>query len=105
MKTFPILKSCVDRCREQGFHSPLVVPYELVERHEKQARVNHGQSVERLAQRGGLSWLELLLVITDHEWGDHYGRRMREVSEGDVFRTVAITLMHEFSAAYSPKKP
>jgi hypothetical protein len=100
MKTFPILDSCVRRCREQHFHSPLVVPYDLVKRHEKQALANHGQTVDRLAERGGLSWLELLLVLTDKPLYGEYARRFEGKPESAAFQTVAITLMHEFSAAY-----
>lgn len=100
MKTFPILQSCVARCREQGFHSPLVVPFDLVKRHERQARTNHSQTVERLAERGGLSWLELLLVLTDKPLFGEYADRFKGMREGEIFRTVSVVLMHEFSAAY-----
>ena len=41
------------------------IPWELIEKHEKQAVINHGQSLERLAERGGLSYEEALLVLTD----------------------------------------
>ncbi|SOY56839.1 hypothetical protein [Cupriavidus taiwanensis] len=100
MKTFPILESCVRRCREQHFSSPLVVSFDLVKRHEAQALANHGQSVERLAQRGGLSWLELLLVLTDKPLFGEHADRFKGKTEAEVFRVVAIMLMHEFSAAY-----
>lgn len=106
MRTFPILHSCVLRCREQHFHSPLVVSFDLVKRHEAQAMTNHSQTVERLAERGGLSWRELLMVITNKPCYGEYWDRFDGVREGDIFRTVAITLMHEFSAAYAaPSSP
>jgi hypothetical protein len=101
MKTFPIIQACVDRCREQHFHSPLVVPYDLVKRHEKQAMANHGQTVDRLAERGGLSWLELLMVLTDKPLYGEYARRFEGQREAVAFQTVAVTLMHEFSGAYA----
>lgn len=101
MKTFPILKSCVRRCREQHFSSPLVVSFDLVKRHEKQARANHGQTVERLAERGGLSWLELLLVLTDQPLFGEYERRFKGKAEAEIFHVVAISLMHEFSTVYA----
>ncbi|NTA36832.1 hypothetical protein [Agrobacterium salinitolerans] len=45
------------------------VPWRLVAPHEEQAKKNHGgQSLERLAQRGGLSWPELFAVMADEEW-------------------------------------
>lgn len=54
MKTFPILNS--------GGQS---VPWEAVEAHREQAVKNHGQTLECLAERGGLSWKELYYVLTD----------------------------------------
>jgi hypothetical protein len=101
VKTFPILESCIRRCREQHFHSPLVVSFDLVKRHEKQAMANHSQTVERLAERGGLSWLELLLVLTDMPLYGEYADRFKGKSEGEIFRVVSNVLMHEFSAAYA----
>ena len=43
----------------------LTVPLALVQAHARQAEANHYQSVERLAQRGGLSWAELAAVLDD----------------------------------------
>jgi hypothetical protein len=106
MKTFPILKSCLDRCREQHFQSPRVVSFDLVKRHEAQALANHGQTVERLAERGGLSWFELLMVISDKGSTDEYWTRIEglKLSEGGLFRIVSVSMMHEFSDAYAPGK-
>lgn len=44
------------------------VPWALVAPHEGQAQKNHYQSLERLAQRGGLSHSELCAVLEDREW-------------------------------------
>lgn len=41
------------------------IPLDIVKLHEKQAIINHSQSLERLAERGGLSWLEMLFVLKD----------------------------------------
>lgn len=102
MKTFPILNSCVRRCREQGFHTPRVVLYDLVKRHERQALENHSQTVDRLAERGGLSWFELLMVMTDSSSRSEYFQRIEgmRMSEGEIFRIVSNVMMHEFSKAY-----
>jgi len=102
MKTFPILDSCVRRCREQHFQSPLGVSFDLVKRHEQQAFTNHSQSVERLAERGGLSWFELLMVISDKGPRDEYWTRIEgmKLTEAELFRIVSISMMHEFSNAY-----
>lgn len=47
-----------DRC-------PVSIPWKMIEPHEAQARVNHGQSLARLHQRGGLSPRELYAVLLD----------------------------------------
>lgn len=39
------------------------VPWRIVEPHRKQAMANHGQTLERLAERGGLSLMELVAVM------------------------------------------
>lgn len=44
------------------------VPWGLVLPHEKQALRNHSQSLERLAERGGLSPQELAAVLEDRPW-------------------------------------
>jgi len=47
---------------------PKTVPWELVAPHEAQAQRNHSQTLERLAQRGGLSVRELWSVCHDRHW-------------------------------------
>lgn len=44
------------------------IDWDLIERHRGQAEENHGQSLERLAERGGLSWYELYCVLSDTKW-------------------------------------
>jgi hypothetical protein len=56
-RTFPILKG--DGAK---------IDYQLVADHAEQARSNHGQSVDRLAARGGLSWCELYAVLHNRKW-------------------------------------
>jgi hypothetical protein len=46
------------------------VPWSFVAQHEVQARRNHHQSIERLAQRGGLCPAEMIAVVTDRDWLD-----------------------------------
>lgn len=64
MKSFPILltipswKAYRDRC-------PKSIPWELIEPHREQAMKNHYQTLERLAQRGGLDPIELKSVLQD----------------------------------------
>lgn len=47
----------------------LTVPWDFIAPHEAQARNNHGgQTLKRLAERGGLCPLEMLDVIQGREW-------------------------------------
>jgi len=57
MKTFPVLQPA-EGC-------PHVIPWGLIEPHELQAQTNHRQTLERLAQRGGLDMRELYYVLND----------------------------------------
>lgn len=45
------------------------VPFEFIAQHEKQAQRNHGQSLERLAQRGGLAASEALDIVEGRPLG------------------------------------
>lgn len=56
MRTFPI---------QSKLRANQAVPFDLVLAHEAQALKNHRQTVERLAERGGLSWIELVAVLRD----------------------------------------
>lgn len=55
-RKFPILSTGVD------------IPWLIMELHNKQAWANHGQSLERLAKRGGLGWGEALAVLEDRKY-------------------------------------
>ncbi len=44
------------------------IPWAFIAPHEAQAQRNHGQSLKRLAQRGGLSVPEALDVIEGRKW-------------------------------------
>lgn len=45
------------------------IPMTLLEPHERQARRNHGQSLQRLAERGGMSPTEILWLVRGLRWG------------------------------------
>ena len=44
------------------------IPWDLIASHEARAIRNHDQSLQRLAERGGLSPDEALAVIEDRPW-------------------------------------
>ena len=47
------------------------IPWSILEPHEAQARANHGgQTLGRLAERGGLCWVETLAVLQNRPWSN-----------------------------------
>ncbi|MFM0405277.1 hypothetical protein [Paraburkholderia dipogonis] len=65
-RTFPIHP----RDRRDLPLAPQSIPYWIVEQHEAQARRNHYQTVQRLKERQGCSWRELLAILTDRRYQD-----------------------------------
>lgn len=63
---FPVLRSGLPR----GLTCPRSVPWKLVEPHAAQAWDNHEQTLERLAERGGLDPCELWCVVHGKHWRD-----------------------------------
>lgn len=59
MEEFPILERAGGK---------FTIPWELIAQHEEQALKNHGQTLKRLAERGGLSFCEALAVLEDRQW-------------------------------------
>jgi hypothetical protein len=45
------------------------IPFAMLVPHEAQALTNHGQTLERLAQRGGLGHSEALDILEGRRWG------------------------------------
>lgn len=58
------------------------VPFAVVALHERQAEKNHGQSVAKLASRGGLSPCELAAVLEDRRW-----HKMKDIEAWRVIMT------------------
>lgn len=62
--------------------SPLLseIPFAMIAPHEAQAMRNHGQTLDRLASRGGLAVAEAIAIIEGRKWSsvkncienDHY---------------------------------
>jgi hypothetical protein len=60
---FPIMGLSYGRLGERKH----TVPMALMLEHERQAVQNHGQTIHRLKERGGLSWCELSAVLDDRK--------------------------------------
>ena len=61
MNKFPIL----------GSEPKEYIPLDVIKVHENQALKNHGQTLKRLAERGGLGWIEALCVLENREYDFH----------------------------------
>lgn len=70
------------------------IPYNIIAPHEAQAMRNHGgQSLQRLAERGGLDWTEIFAVLKDKTWkemgyGLHCSKEEAEKAKKDVLAYV-----------------
>lgn len=62
-----------------------LVPWGLVASHEGQAKANHYQTLERLNERGGLSYCEMLAVLEDRA----YSHMPIHIARDQVFALVA----------------
>lgn len=65
---FPLLATHDERLRYLKFFPKLCVPWALLAPHEAQAQRNHGQTLERLAERGGLGADEMVAILEDRPW-------------------------------------
>ena len=54
------------------------ISVDVIKPHEKQAVINHMQTLEQLARRGGLSWVEMLFVLKDENYD--YKTQLSEMS-------------------------
>lgn len=66
VKMFPVLMDY--RERKEFPNAPVSVPWELLQPHALQALANHGQTLERLAERGGLHPGEMYLILHNLPW-------------------------------------
>jgi hypothetical protein len=46
------------------------ISWEVAELLRRQAMINHGQTLERLAERGGLSWQEAAVCLANRKCGE-----------------------------------
>jgi lambda repressor-like predicted transcriptional regulator len=93
VRLFPILSSYSERIPG----APRSIPWDIVAPHEAQAKENHDQSLERLAQRGGLGWDEMAAVLEDRRW--------RKMDEQEAYRTVMKIVDALWKAPPGPKPP
>lgn len=86
-RRFPVLLSYQERRECEPLGCPRTVPWALVAAHEAQALENHGQTVQRLAERGGMGTRELVAVLTDRHW-----REVRGMTEAEAVPELLVLL-------------
>lgn len=65
------------------------IPYEVLKPHEKRAINNHGQTLERLYERGGLDWVEILLILEEKPFScTEYDNLSKDAIKNKVWRHV-----------------
>lgn len=93
-RRFPVLWQVSRReeviLKERG--CPRSVPWEFVAPHEKQAKRNHDQTLQRLSERGGLSPMELVCVIE----GRKFDTSLKDID--------AALMLVEFLRDWEPKQ-
>ena len=65
MRKFPVLNNYREK---DDFRRPKDIPWRMIAPHENQAKLNHGQSLEELAKRGGLCDWEMLAVLENRKY-------------------------------------
>ena len=58
-----------DMMKIMGAETLKAIPMSMLLPHERQAILNHGQSLHRLNERGGLACCEALAIIESRGWG------------------------------------
>ena len=80
-KKFPIMGSAM-------------IPWEVLEPHEPQAITNHGQTLQKLASRGGLDWGEAAAILEDRRFEkkdmDERASRDRVLKAIDDFYMIGV---------------
>ena len=62
------------------------IPTHLLAPYEKQALRNHSQSLQRLAERGGMAACEILGIVRGLSWGE---LKVRPDDEAELIKWVA----------------
>ena len=61
------------------------IPWRIIAPHETQAQINHGQTLDRLRERGGLDATEAVAILEDRRW-----HRMNEIEAIKRLREIIV---------------
>lgn len=64
--SMPIQNTNWGRDHDPSLNGPFV--WEATEEDRRWADRNHGQTLERLKQRGGMSWCEMVAIVAHRKW-------------------------------------
>lgn len=64
--SFPIMSTFEEKRSRKPLRTE--IPLAMIAPHENQAHLNHRQTLQRLAERGGLSACEAVAVLEDRRW-------------------------------------
>lgn len=78
------------------------IPWELIAPHEAQAQRNHCQTLQRLAERGGLAPCEAVAVIEDADYRKRWPETIYSREEMDAHNTAAILRLRELCETNKP---
>jgi hypothetical protein len=95
-RKFPVLMTG-EAAELRALGCPRVVPWDFVADNAAQCLHNHGQSPERLAERGGLAQCEMVAVVEGRKW-----RRM--TNEESTRRLLELLAAYEKVSVRSPEE-
>ena len=86
MKKYPILE-------KNGAY----IPFEMMLEHENQCYINHGQSVETLARRGGTDYIETFFILHDSKYANNarYGTEEYD-KKVEVAKRYVLSMAYEW---------
>lgn len=94
----------MDRFNVLGSHGKVTIPWMVIAPHAAQAYKNHLQSLERLNERGGLDWAEMLAVLEDRQWERMDPKEAMPKVLDIVAKTVCTVKMVEYEGHYVPEE-
>lgn len=72
----------LNKCGVAEYLKEFTIPWEMITPHEEQCKTNHQQTLVRIAQRGGLSRCEAIVILEDRQWKSEIDGE-REVEQSD----------------------
>ena len=98
-RQFPIMEGGARRAKDDLTS----IPWDMIAHHDATARQNHGgQTLERLAQRGGLCPLEAVAVMEDADYRKRWPQMMHTRDEQEKLTLEARAILKQMVANWMP---